>query len=75
MHPRMPILVALLALALTGDANAGNDEPNSGLIIARAQNFVLEHFRRPDQHFFDVAFDLSHLHPQSEPRNVGNRAD
>ena len=51
-------------LAGLSSSVAGSKAPSEALIIGMAQQFVLEHFRREPQDFFDVAFDVVTVHPQ-----------
>lgn len=58
------ILCLVAAPVVNAQENATPDKPSDGMIIAMAQQFVLEHFdRRPADHF-DVAFDIATIYPQ-----------
>jgi len=41
--------------------------PSDTMIIAMAQQFVLEHFERRPEDYFDIAFDIVKIYPQPEP--------
>jgi len=41
-------------------------KPSDSMIIAMAQQFVLEHFNREPADHFDVAFDISNIYPQPD---------
>lgn len=57
-------LAALALVAGLSSSAAGSKVPTESLIIGMAQHFVLEHFKREPQDFFDVAFDIVKVHPQ-----------
>ena len=66
-----PILLAFLYLAAALHAPAEDKsaipKPSESMIIAMAQQFVLEHFQRDPADYFDVAFDIVNIHPQPDP--------
>ncbi len=63
------MLIAALLLLQPRAAAAQSVTPPDALIVAMAQQFVLEHFQRlPEQHF-DIAFDIVNIHPQPEPNH------
>ena len=39
-------------------------KPSDSMIVAMAQQFVLEHFKRQPSDHFDVAFDIANIYPQ-----------
>jgi len=69
MRIPMILMVASLCLPLKAEA-AESAPPSEALIIAMAQQFVLEHFDRPADRHFDIAFDIANIHP-SRNRDIG----
>lgn len=67
----MPILLACLCVGTISDARGdekpAKPKPPESMIIAMAQQFVLERFRRDPTDHFDVAFDIVNIHPQPDP--------
>ncbi|MEM8743712.1 MAG: hypothetical protein AAGF14_03650 [Pseudomonadota bacterium] len=67
----MPILLVCFCMAAAPDARAedkgATPKPPESMIIAMAQQFVLEHFERDPADFFDVSFDIVNIHPQPDP--------
>ena len=66
MRPIFMLLAAALLLARPAAARAESPAPSDALIIGMAQQFVLEHFQRRPEDFFDIAFDIANIHPQPE---------
>ena len=60
------ILVAVSVCLPLQAARAQSASPPDALIIAMAQQFVLEHFERPADRHFDIAFDIANIHPQPQ---------
>lgn len=71
MRQLRPIVLAgLFLFAASGaraDEKATYASPPESMIIAMAQQFVLEHFERDPADHFDVAFDIVNIHPQPDP--------
>ncbi|GAB4231646.1 MAG: hypothetical protein Kow0032_14010 [Methyloligellaceae bacterium] len=53
-------------LAHVTPAQAESGRPTDAVIIATAQLFVLEHFKRSPERHFSIAFDIANIHPQPE---------
>ena len=60
-------LFLFAALHARADEKATSAKPPESMIIAMAQQFVLEHFERDPADHFDVAFDIVNIHPQPDP--------
>jgi hypothetical protein len=66
------LFVSLLCLG-AGHGDAWSDEktpsvkPSDTMIISMAQQFVMEHFKRQPEDYFDIAFDIANIHPQPDP--------
>ena len=60
------LVAAALLLARPAAVRAESPDPSDALIIGIAQQFVLEHFERRPEDFFDIAFDIANIHPQPE---------
>ncbi len=43
--------------------------PSDGVIVAMAQKFVAEHFKRRTENNLGIAFDTADIHPQDDPDN------
>jgi len=60
-------LVALLLSWQPPLAVAEGAKPSDAMIVATAQQFVLEHLQRRPENYFGVAFDIANIHPQADP--------
>lgn len=66
---RTPALLMAASVWLSVEAAVAEPAPPpaDALIISMAQQFVLQHFHRPVDKHFDVAFDVVDIHPQPDP--------
>lgn len=66
----MRLMAALsIVLAVGGAARAQSQGPPTPVVVAIAQQFVLDNFPRSADHHFDLAFDLSRVHPEPAPNS------
>ena len=56
-----------LLLLWPGASQGGGDVPDSGIIIGVAQQLVAQQLGLSADSRFDIAFDLTYIHPQPEP--------
>ena len=60
------ITICAFVVCSTGVAAAGRAAPGNAIIVAMAQQFVLDHYPRSASRHFDLTFDLAQVHLQPE---------